>query len=192
MNHLLCISLNSRGVKDEWAWKPWTQLYASHKHSLQIFMCPQAPLPGIQESRTLSLFLKDVCCAKSVGSLRSEFCHDPRKQGGQEHREHQQHTYRAEIQGDATLYLCYTIKGAGWVVQPGPSTDLPWGQKVSTLCRRLGTNTDGDMSGNTCLWLSASPRLITRTHGAIFLFCRVWSGAQSTQIGLHLNTPRLF
>lgn len=137
----------------------------------------------------LRLFLKDICCAKSVGSLRSEFCHDPRKQGGQEHREHQQHTYRAEIQGDATLYLCYTIKGAGWVVQPGPSTDLPQGQKVSILCRRLGTTTDDDMSGNTHLWLSASPRLITRTHGAILLFCRAWSGAQSTQIGLHLNTP---
>lgn len=55
----------------------------------------------------LPLFLKEVCCAKIVGSLRSEFCHDPRNQGGQERGEHQQHTYRAEIQGEATLYVLH-------------------------------------------------------------------------------------
>ena len=63
---------------------------------------------------TLPLFLKHICCVKSVGSLRSESCRDPRNQDGQDQGKHQQHTCRAEVQGKPMLSLCHTTEGIGW------------------------------------------------------------------------------
>jgi len=40
--------------------------------------------------------------------------------------------------------------------------------------------TDDGMPGDTYLWLTAPLLLLTCTPGVVILFCRVWSGAQST------------
>lgn len=122
MNCLLCISLNSRGVKDEWAWKPGTELYASHKHSLQIFIRVLKHLcmkcrnkDNYYISWKTSAAWKALLHMESVGSLGSESCYGPRSQVGK--NTEKTSSTLAQSKGEATLSLCQTIAGKGWEVQ---------------------------------------------------------------------------
>lgn len=105
MNHLLCISLNSRGVKDEWAWKPGTSFM--HPINTPCRYLYVSSSTSAWNARQSLHFLKNFCCIESVGFLGSESCHDPRSQVGKNS------STLTESKGKANLSLCQRAKGVG-------------------------------------------------------------------------------
>lgn len=141
MNHLLCISLNSRGVKDEWAWKPGTELYASHKHSLQIFICVLKHLcMKYRNQGHLQLFLKHVCCANVLAPLGLNPAMTPKPRQARTGEAPAAYLQSRDPRESNPFFVPHNRSPRmGGREQPGrcPSTSLPEGQKASMLCGRL-------------------------------------------------------